>query len=197
MARGRPRKIDPDTLLDTLMMVFWKQGFEGTSMQDLTSATNMAKPGLYGAFGDKEAMYTRALQHYAAAVAVPMLSAMAQSIEPGKQVFREYLDKVAMSVLMEDGPKGCFISHALSEFPEMPGSLQTLCKSYSDKRIEAFSERLKASQSQGEIAQDADIQSMAFFWAGQVLALTLLARSGASKPELDGFINVAMNAWPH
>ena len=56
MVRGRPRKTDPESALDSAMMLFWKKGFEATSMSDLSEATGMAKPGLYATFGDKEAL---------------------------------------------------------------------------------------------------------------------------------------------
>ena len=62
MSRGRPRKTDPDKALETAMKLFWKQGFEGTSMNDIAAATGMAKPGLYATFGDKEAVYAKALE---------------------------------------------------------------------------------------------------------------------------------------
>src|SRR5215468_8620245 len=62
--RGRPRAYDPDVALTRAMDVFWKDGFAGTSLDELSAATGMNRPSLYGAFGDKRELYIKAYQHY-------------------------------------------------------------------------------------------------------------------------------------
>src|SRR3954451_6934537 len=62
--RGRPRTYDPDLALSRAMDVFWKDGFAGTSLDELSAATGMNRPSLYGAFGDKRDLYIKAYQHY-------------------------------------------------------------------------------------------------------------------------------------
>jgi len=61
---ARPRKFDEQQVIETLMQVFWKKGFEATSMQDLVKASGLLKGSLYGAFGDKQALYLASLKHY-------------------------------------------------------------------------------------------------------------------------------------
>src|SRR5690606_10983188 len=63
-ARGRPREFDPDQALASALGVFWSKGYEGTSMTDLTEAMGITKPSLYAAFGNKEALFSRALDLY-------------------------------------------------------------------------------------------------------------------------------------
>src|SRR5262249_17102093 len=62
--RGRPRAYDPETALQTAIEAFWQAGYSGTSLDDLSAATGMNRPSLYGAFGDKRALYLKALDHY-------------------------------------------------------------------------------------------------------------------------------------
>ena len=62
--RGRPRSFDKDEVLQQVQEAFWKGGFEGTSIGDLTGATGLNRPSLYGAFGDKHTLYIHALQQY-------------------------------------------------------------------------------------------------------------------------------------
>src|SRR5258708_19962388 len=61
---GRPRSFDIDSALDRVLLVFWRKGFEGTSLSDLTKAVGVNRPSLYAAFGDKEALFRKALDRY-------------------------------------------------------------------------------------------------------------------------------------
>src|SRR5688572_3296306 len=63
---GRPRSFDPDLALDRAMRIFWRQGFEGTSLADLTESMGINRPSLYAAFGDKAALFQRAVERYVA-----------------------------------------------------------------------------------------------------------------------------------
>src|SRR3954451_10999173 len=62
--RGRPRAFDPDAALDAALAVFWRKGFEGTSLPDLTEAMGINRPSLYAAFGNKEELFRKALDRY-------------------------------------------------------------------------------------------------------------------------------------
>lgn len=64
MPGGRPRSFDADTVLDRALEVFWRNGFDGTSLSDLTAATGINKPSLYAAFGNKEELFGKALTRY-------------------------------------------------------------------------------------------------------------------------------------
>ncbi len=63
---GRPRSFDKEKALDAALQVFWRKGYEGASMADLTSAMGIEKPSLYAAFGDKEQLFLQVLDHYQA-----------------------------------------------------------------------------------------------------------------------------------
>ena len=62
--RGRPRAYDPEVALNRAIGAFWNAGYSGTSLDDLAAATGMNRPSLYAAFGDKHALYVKALEHY-------------------------------------------------------------------------------------------------------------------------------------
>ena len=65
MPIGRPRAFDLETALDRALQVFWRKGYEGTSLSDLTKAMGINRPSLYAAFGNKEALFRKALDRYA------------------------------------------------------------------------------------------------------------------------------------
>ena len=99
MPRGRPRKTDPDLAIDAAMKVFWKKGYEGTSLQDLVEATGMAKPGLYAAFGDKEQLYERSMVHYIDAYGCPSLEFLAGLKGTIRGILGDYLGAIASLAL--------------------------------------------------------------------------------------------------
>ena len=126
MPRGRPRKTDPDVVLDTAMKAFWERGFDGTSMNDLSAKTGMAKPGLYANFGDKEAIYAKAMERYCSTYAGPMLEDLVRSTDSLEATVRRFLDGVVAAATETMGPKGCFVANNLVECAGMPSSLEAL-----------------------------------------------------------------------
>lgn len=193
MARGRPRKVDPASVLDAIMMTFWKHGYLDTTMTHLTTATKMAKPGLYAAFGDKEALYQTAIEHYKTQVANPMLLDIQHSEDDTKTTFTRYLERVASTVLNPLGPKGCLIANSLIQCPAMSDDLMKMSKQINEDRRQAFLNRLKAAQQQGELSPESNTEAISHFLAAQVISVTTLAKSGTSKDTLDQIIQVAIS----
>lgn len=196
MGRGRPRKTDPDAVLDMAMKVFWEHGFEGTSMNDIAATTGMAKPGLYATFGDKETLYARALAHYFNELGSPLLDDLVQSPDPLDVVVRRFLDVVAASVIDKTSPGGCFVVNSVVECANQPPSLEALGRAFDEQRRAAFVNRFRAAKKQGELPADADARALAEFFAGQALALAVMGRAGAGQKSLDRFIDVAMTVLP-
>ena len=192
MPRGRPRKIDPETVLDAIMMTFWKHGYLDTTMSHLTQATNMAKPGLYAAFGDKEALFQTAIKQYNQQIANPMLMDVSLSDDSTKQVFTRYLDRVASTALNPLGPKGCLAANCLVQCPTMSNELSKLSQAENEYRRGIFLTRLKQAKEKGELSEHSNPESLSHFIMGQTLAITVMAKAGADKQTLDKVINVAM-----
>ena len=196
MKRGRPRKTDPATALITAMKVFWEKGYEGTSMSDLVAATGMAKPGLYATFGDKEAIYTKALEYYFHEFGSPMLDDLRQSPDALEIVIRRFLQANAASASDKTSPSGCFVVHSIVECASQPPTLEALGRAFNEKRRETFLKRFRTAKRKGELPETADANALAEFYSGQVLALAVLARAGADQKSLNRFIDIAMNALP-
>src|SRR5258705_863707 len=106
--RGRPRSYDPETALARVTASFWKAGYSGTSLDDLSAATGMNRPSLYGAFGDKRDLYLKALARYWDLSRVAMKEGLADD-QPLRDALQRLYDK-ALSIYFsgKDGPRGCF-----------------------------------------------------------------------------------------
>lgn len=196
MTRGRPRKTDPDDALEASMRVFWEKGYEATSMNDLVDATGMAKPGLYANFGDKEALFNKALTSYANERGERMQIDLEVSPDPLPVVIRRYLDTVVESNLDERGPGGCFFVNSLVESNHAPSSTEKLTRQLDSERRAGFIKRFRMAKEAGEIPTETDADTLAEFFAGQVLALAVMARGGADRDTLNRFIDVAMTTLP-
>ncbi|MBC8240852.1 MAG: TetR/AcrR family transcriptional regulator [Alphaproteobacteria bacterium] len=192
MKRGRPRKTDPETALHAAMKVFWDRGYEGTSMSDLVDATGMAKPGLYANFGDKEALYAKALTYYYEELGAPGLVDLATSEEPINVVVRRFLENVARAARDKEYPGGCFVLSSVVECGHQLPALETLARSFNEKRRMVFIRRFRIAEKQGQLPAKANTKALAESFSGQSLALGVLGRGGASQQTLNDFIDVAM-----
>lgn len=108
---ARPRAFDPDTALEDIMNLFWERGYEATSLQDIEAATGLNKQSLYRAFGDKRAMYLKALDLYEArevAAGAALLRRAGTARERLGRLFGHAIAKVT-----EAGDRrGCFLCNA-------------------------------------------------------------------------------------
>src|SRR4051794_36614723 len=119
--RGRPRAYDPEVALGHALGAFWDAGYAATSLDDLSAATGMNRPSLYGAFGDKRALYDAALERYRALAREGLEQTLGHD-EPLEAALRRLYDR-ALSIYTagESGARGCFlISTAVTEAVRHP-----------------------------------------------------------------------------
>src|SRR3954451_12943615 len=107
MAGGRPRGFDAGEALDRALEVFWRQGYEGTALSDLTAAMGINRPSLYAAFGNKDALFRRVLERYADGPAAYTHEALE---EPTARAVVERLLRGAIEVTTDPlTPPGCLL----------------------------------------------------------------------------------------
>lgn len=164
-------------------------------MNDLACATGMAKPGLYATFGDKEALYAKALARYFEHNA-PVFDEIFDSPGSLKDFLRRYLETIAASLSKKNCPRGCFMVNSMVDCANQPSSLESLGRDLHKQRQGAILKRFRSAQKQGELPAGADPKALADFFSGQSLALGVMARSGADKKALQSFIDVAMTVLP-
>ena len=186
--RGRPRAYDPDQALAQAMSVFWDEGYAATSLDDLAAETGMNRPSLYAAFGDKRALYRRALQSYRDQ-AVAAINAVLRRDIPVRQAFRALYDlAVSLYLQGEHGQRGCFlISTALAE-SVLDKDMRSLAADALNEFEAAFASCIRAARDRGELPRDADPVALASVASGVLYALSVRARTGAARDELDAII---------
>src|SRR5262249_11023028 len=153
--RGRPRAFDPDAALAQAVDAFWDAGFAATSLDDLTEATGMNRPSLYGAFGDKHALYRKAFDAYCERTRVAF-AAVFSGDEPLRDALRKVYDTgIAIYLSGENGPRGCFIigtavAQAVTD-SDVRAALAAVLREIDD----AFRARIARASRGGELSADA------------------------------------------
>src|SRR5271156_3918908 len=107
MRTGRPRNFCTETVLDRAMEVFWRKGYEGASLSDLTEAMGINRPSLYAAFGDKEALFRKVLDRYEEGPAAYVYEALKE--RTARAVAESLLRRAAKGSIDPRNPRGCLM----------------------------------------------------------------------------------------
>jgi AcrR family transcriptional regulator len=183
--RGRPPAYVPEVALARATKAFWESGFAATSLDDLALATGMNRPSLYGAFGDKHALYLKALSAYWEAGR----SAMAEALAPDRSL-REGLRRVYATALdlyfpPKGQPRGCFLIGTATTEAMRDADVRAALAEALREVDAAFEARFRLGLERGEVAAEANPGVLGKL-AGAVLhTLALRSRAGASRAELE------------
>lgn len=193
--RGRPRAFDRACALEQATRLFWVKGYEATSIADLTKAMGIGSPSLYAAFGSKEALYAEALQHYAD-TNEHLVWAAFHSADTARGAVMSFLmdSAAALTGSVADLPRGCMVtlSSVGSEGYAGLGEIARAARGVTLERLEA---RLAQGVKDGEIAASADLHALARFIQTVQAGMSILARDGATRSELEDMVGVAMSGW--
>jgi TetR/AcrR family transcriptional regulator, copper-responsive repressor len=191
--RGRPRAYDADAALARAVDAFWDAGFAGTSLDDLTLATGMNRPSLYGAFGDKQALYRKAFDLYRTRTREAFGRTFGGD-DPLRVALRNVYD-TAISIYLsgDSGPRGCFIiGTAVAQAVTDPGIRAALADTL--REIEsAFAARLAHARRKGELSPDADPIKLAKLASATLYSLTIHARAGEGRSRLEAIADAAVD----
>jgi AcrR family transcriptional regulator len=188
--RGRPRGYDPDKALAEAMGAFWDAGYAATSLDDISAATGMNRPSLYAAFGDKQAIYLKAVERYRAGPAL-------QKALAGEDTLRDALGrafKAALAVYLsgDRGQRGCFvIGTAAVEAVANPIVRKEFAGVLRDVD-EAFEERIRRAQGDGELSADVDPAALARTASAILHSLAVRARSGEKRRSLEALADTGV-----
>jgi AcrR family transcriptional regulator len=190
--RGRPRAYDPDQALARATRSFWRGGFAGTSLDDLSAATGMNRPSIYGAFGDKRDLYLAALDRYVEASRDQMERVLSPDVPLGDALQGVYDAALALYFADAKAPLGCFLIGTAATEAARDSRVRAKLGSGLRALTATFEARFRAGRERNEIAPDADPALLADL-AGAVLhSIALRARAGDSRAELLAFSRAAV-----
>lgn len=194
MAMGRPRAFCVDTALNQALEVFWRKGYEGASLTDLTEAMGINRPSLYAAFGNKEELFRKALDRYTR----EKVAYLSEAVEAATAYGMAERMLVGAADMLTDPchPVGCLtVKGAMTCGDEAP-SVKREIDQIRVKFETTMRDRLDRALRDGDLPADADPGHLCRFLSTMVQGMSVQAAAGASRDDLRKVAHMALTAWP-
>ena len=189
---ARPVAFHEDSVLDSVVQVFWKKGYEATSMQELVEATGLNRSSLYNSFGSKEKLFLLAMDHYIAHYSGERLAALDKGIGARVQIQTYFDDLIHFSIGKGKG-LGCLLTNSAIELAPHDEHVDVKLKQSFNKVRDRFVIVLVEGQSNQELSADKDVEALANFFLSTIQGIRVLARAGESEARLKDVVKVALS----
>ncbi len=191
---GRPRAFDADRALDRALAVFWRQGYEGASLPALTKAMGINRPSLYAAFGNKEALFRKAVARYEGGPAGYAPQALREPT--ARKVVEALLEGIVALLTKPRNPGGCLMVQGALACGEHANRVRQELASRRAAGVAAMRRRFQRAIDEGDLPATADASGLARFVATVMHGLAVQAVSGASRKELVRVTDMFLRMWP-
>jgi len=194
-ARGRPRTFDPDTALRQALDLFWERGYEGTSLSDLAHATGIASASIYACFGSKQDLFRKVMALYGTTSGEPPRRALREQ-PTARAAIHEMLRATADQITGPDTPHYCMLILAAPTGAVENHPIREFLADGRRGQLSAIRDRLARGVTDGDLtAPAAGLDAIARYYTTVVQGLSIQARDGATRAELEAVITCAMAAW--
>ena len=191
--RGRPRAYQPEIALGKALDLFRKDGFAATSLDDLSAATGMNRPSLYGAFGDKRELYIKSYRRYREDARAAMADIFRAELPIRKRLQRIYAVALDIYLSGEAGPRGCFtVMTAASEAVADPEIRAMVLEGFGELD-KAFAICFRRAKETGELPAAADPEMLAQMASATIHTIAIRARARVPRKQLEGIVRGAID----
>jgi AcrR family transcriptional regulator len=190
--RGRPRAYEPEVALGRALDLFRKDGFAATSLDDLSAATGMNRPSLYGAFGDKRELYIKSYARYRADARVAMQDIFKTQLPIKQRLARIFAVALDIYLSGEEGPRGCFtVMTAASEAVADPDIRAMVLEGFSELD-KAFAACFRIAKEKGQLPASADPVVLAQLASATLHTIAIRARAEVPRRDLEAIVKGAI-----
>lgn len=192
--RGRPREFDPDQALSSALQIFWTRGYEGASLAELTEAMGITKPSLYACFGNKEALFHKALDLYERDKLRYTRSALQ---EPTARGVAEKLLRGTLTIqTRSDDPRACLGVMSMVACTTHAESIRGDVVARQASSSQALAERFSRARDEGDLPADMEPGALAAFVLAVMQGMGVQAGAGATAEQLHQLVDVTLRLWP-
>ena len=192
--RGRPREFCVDNALAAALGVFWRKGYEGASLTELTQVMGISRPSLYAAFGNKEALFRQALDLYEREKMAYVGEALA------KPTAREVAEHLLRGTLERQtsvcDPRGCLGVISAMQCGDEAQAIRAEVQARGVTANDALIARFARAKAEGELPDTANPEGLARLLYAVSQGLSVQASSGATPDELQALVDTALQCWP-
>lgn len=191
--RGRPREFCIDHALAEALRVFWEKGYEGTSLTDLTDAMGITRPSLYAAFGNKEALFRKALDLYEREKMAYIAEALAK---PTAREVAETMLRGALANVTGEGPHGCLRVIASVACGEEAQSIRCEVMERTKAGKDSLVARFERAKAEGDLPAHVDPEGLTRVLIAYLQGISVQANTGEPREELEKLVETALTLWP-
>ena len=180
---SRPKEFDPERALDRAVELFWRKGYEATSVQDLVETLGINRSSLYGTFGDKHALYLAAIDRYCREVVDPVAAELDAAASPKAAIRRQFLS-IPERTAKRGGRRGCLLCNAAVERAPADEDVQAEVLGGLTQLGAAFRRALTRARTAGEIPESVAPRALADYLLSGYFGLVVLAKAGRPPAQL-------------
>lgn len=190
---SRPREFNPDVALERAMKLFWKQGYESTSIQDLVDFMGINRFSLYDTFGSKHQLFMKALDRYRDEVVTDGLR-MLEGPEAGLPAIELYFKSALAMSEPSSNRAGCLMTNCAVEMAAHDEELASKVRAHLERLENAFHRQLRQARRDGELESRQNLRDLARYLTGAAQGLGVLVKVGQDRKALRGYVNVVLGA---
>lgn len=190
---ARPKEFDEDGALRKAIRLFSQQGFAATSTEDLMRAMDVGRQSMYDTFGDKRALFLRALEMYV----TESVHAVRAELEKHASALSAIQNALMTFAERDDlsSEEGCMGLNAISEFGQRDSEVTRITRKAAQVQRQALMLTLNRAKTEGELDADADLESMADFFESTLAGIRMAAKAGKSRRALRNIAAFAGRAY--
>lgn len=190
---ARPREFDRDEVVEKALQVFWRRGYQATSVSDLVEATGLNRGSLYDTFGDKHGLFLEAVERYRANVSARRLAALE---EPGplREKIAAFYQGIIDFASGEGRLLGCLMTNSTVELAPHDRDTRLVVAANMGAMEAGFRRVLVRARKSGELAQDKSPTDLARFFTATANGLNVMAKTAPDKATLRSVVRVALQS---
>ncbi|MNO93870.1 HTH-type transcriptional repressor ComR [compost metagenome] len=186
---ARNKEFEINEVLDKAIQLFWMQGYEKTSMQDLVDFMGIHRRSIYDTFGDKHALYLKALQRYESTQNKKMRF-LVEKQEPVKELIRQFLES---SIRKEGEPQGCFIVNSGVELGVLDPEVASFVEDSYSKTEQLLYNLVQIGQQKGELRATLEPEAISHYLMNAWLGLRTMVKTATDQGKLTSIIHTTLN----
>ena len=190
---ARTKAFDRDKALIQAMRLFWRKGYAGTSVEDLTRTLNLSRSSLYDTFGDKRTLFLEALRFYSGRVLDATARTLNESPSPIVGI-QKVFDDLTASAGSETGALGCFMVNSVAELVPYDPDVTEIATKYADSLQQLFTTVLTEARSQNLVTKKQTPEQFAAYVFNMIQGVRVLIKSGATREQVQAISDITLNS---